>query len=73
MIDNDADWFPEVPSEWRRVGVLSFDLPTVIAATGQVTLFATSDADVARLEQELLLFRGTLPPHASLVIGSAEQ
>ncbi|WP_171058086.1 hypothetical protein [Modestobacter altitudinis] len=62
----DDPWFPEVPSSWTRVAVLSMDLPRVTSASRQVSFFATSARAAAELRPALRDFASTLPAHAAL-------
>ena len=68
MIYDDPDWFPEVPAGWTPVAVLRAEMEHVTVGDLEVTFFATSPSEVARLRAELRDFGPTLPHDAGLVL-----
>jgi len=54
------EWFPELPHDWKKVGVLRFQRPNVIVASKAVAFYEIGEPDPL-LQQSLLTFSSQLP------------
>jgi hypothetical protein len=62
-----SSWFTHVPAQWEPVAYLSFTGPNINSGGTDVTFYATSNKDAARLRAVLEQFKVALPSGATLV------
>ncbi len=62
-----ADWFPNVPVQWQKVGELVLSSPRVTVAGERVTFFAVSSQARVKIDTSLRDFIPTLPPSAEFI------
>lgn len=63
-----ADWFPDLPATWTRVGELQLSSPAITPASESVAFYATGAGDAAAIIRDLEAFKPTLPPGVVLTI-----
>jgi hypothetical protein len=63
------EWFPgRVPDAWQKVGTMSLSRSHISAAHVDVQFYATDDATAAKVREELMEFKPTLPRRVRLQI-----
>lgn len=62
-----ADWYPDIPLQWVKVGELVYHGRKITMAGTTVAFYATSQSVVGDIEQDLQDFIPTLPPNTSFV------
>lgn len=65
------DWFPAAPASWHELGELRLTKGRRLFVAGtSVAFYATPEADLPRLQEQLADFARTLPPGASMALTS---
>lgn len=62
-----ADWYPDIPPQWVKVGELVYHGRKITIAGTTVSFYATSQSAAGDIEQDLQDFIPSLPPNTSFV------